>query len=224
MTSAQGSGLPPEPEPLARAGSPPPVPNAPRRRRACRVMPCRAARRTSRRTSARPRPRASRRRRRSRRRPRRARRAGARASSTPSVERVAHLAVVLERARRLERHRVDGVAARSAPRRRGRRGRPGSSSRSTPTGSAAVARALAREERPAVARERLLPVLVRELRVRDRELALQVGAARPPRAAGRPRCRRARRRSSRPTAPTPGSPPAATSRSSPRRYASTTAA
>ena len=66
---------------------------------------------------------------------------------------------------------------RSAPRRRSRRGRPGSSSRSTPRGSRCFVRALAREELPARAGERLQVVLVGELRVRDRELALQLRVA-----------------------------------------------
>ena len=71
------------------------------------------------------------------------------------------LAVVLERPHRLERHRVDGVAARSAPRRRARRGRRGSSSRSTPRGSAACARPCACSASQRVAREDLLLVLRR---------------------------------------------------------------
>ena len=92
-------------------------------------------------------------------------------------QRVAHLAVVLEGPHGLERHGVDGlrpdqvldvehVAVGGVLRRRRR------------PEAALVARALALEERPPVARERLLPVLVRELRVRDGELALEIG---PPR-------------------------------------------
>ena len=68
-----------------------------------------------------------------------------------------------------------------------------------PTGSAAAWRPWPRAP-PTLAREQFLVALVGELRVRDRELALQLLVARRSRrAACRPRCPRARRRSSRPT-------------------------
>ena len=102
------------------------------------------------------------------------RRAAAWAFSTPFEHRVAaHLAVILERLDRLERHRVhrvgpdqlldvDHVAVVGVL---GRRRRPQ---------AALLVRALPFEILPARSRERLEKVLVRELRVRDRELALQL--------------------------------------------------
>ncbi len=83
--------------------------------------------------------------------------------------------MVLEGLHRLERHRVDGVradqlldvehvAVGGVLRRRGR------------PEAALGAGALAGEECPAIARERLLPVLVGELRVGDGQLPLEVGA------------------------------------------------
>ncbi len=88
----------------------------------------------------------------------------------------AHLAVILERLDRLERHRVHGVGpdelldvhrvAVGGVLRRGRRPQ-----------RALRPRALALQVLPALALERLAEVLVRELRVRDRELALELRVA-----------------------------------------------
>ena len=71
------------------------------------------------------------------------------------LERQRDLAVVLERLDRLLGHRVHGVAGRSAPRRRGRPGTPGSSSRSTPRGTTASTRPSPRA--PPSARRRRAP-------------------------------------------------------------------
>ena len=91
-------------------------------------------------------------------------------------ERVAHLAVVLERLQRLERHRVDRVAADqlldvddvAVLGVLGRRRRPQAALRR---------RALGAQRLPGLAGEQLLVGLVRELRVGDRELALELVVA-----------------------------------------------
>ena len=112
----------------------------------------------------------------------------------------AHLAVILERLDRLERHRVHGVGPDqlldvdhvAVGRVLRRRRRPQ---------AALLRRALPLEVLPARAGERLEEVLVRELRVRDRELTLQRRVARQPPGACPPRCRPARRRTRRPSEP-----------------------
>ena len=131
----------------------------------------------------------------------RARRSAAAPRRRPRAPSRLHLAVVLEGRDRLVRHRVDGLGrdqlldvhhvAVVRVLRRGRRPE-----------AALLRRALALEVLPARAGVGLEPVLVGELRVRDRELAPSARRGRRSRpAGGPPRCRRARRRSSRPTRP-----------------------
>ena len=69
------------------------------------------------------------------------------------------------------------------------------------------ARALRGERLPARPGERLLEVLVGELRVRDRRACPAAPCCRAPRAACRSRCRSARRRTTRPTPPSTGRRP-----------------
>ncbi len=136
----------------------------------------------------------------------------------PLLERERDLAVVLERLDRLERHRVHRLRADQAldvehvavvrVLRRGRRPE-----------APLLRRALRREELPALAREHLLPVLVGEACVRDRRACREAPGRRSvPIASSRMSASVSTRETKKLATDETlrGSPPAATSRSSPR--------